>query len=73
MNRNARILFSRRRQEWLAVIYRDAEGVRHVLTIGCEDCYIEAECWAVGTLDLMNRLERDDVELPDKYERAKSH
>ena len=73
-DRQVKIVYGRRRKEWLVVIYRDTpDGVRHVLTVGCEDSRSDADGWATGTLDLMNRLERDDVELPDKYERVKSH
>jgi hypothetical protein len=65
-----KVSFNKGRGEWLAVVYRDEPGgVRRVLTVGCEDTEADAVRWARGTIGLMAEHRRDDVELPDKYER----
>jgi hypothetical protein len=63
------VTYSSRRGEWLAVIYRDVDGVRSVLTVGCEDTEVAAKVWALRTLELMNAHDDDAVEVPDKYDR----
>lgn len=64
-----KVAYSRARREWVGVIFRDADMVRKVLTIGCEDSQTAAHRWARESIALMERERRDDVEMPDKYER----
>ncbi|HEX6826418.1 MAG TPA: hypothetical protein VF077_08895 [Nitrospiraceae bacterium] len=58
--------------EWLGtIIQNEPDGTMCVLTVGVEDTEDAIIKWGAGTLDLMHALQRGDVELPDKYDRAK--
>lgn len=69
----AKIAFNEEREEWLAVIFRKSGEMITVLSAGREETEDDAIQWARGTMRLMHETGRDDVELPDMYDRRHVH
>lgn len=55
--------------EWLATIAQQLPDELIVLSVGIEDTEDAVLAWAGGSMQLMIDSGRDDVQLPDKYDR----